>query len=605
MLWLAFGLILIVSIAVLAYPLLRPGDAAVMADDTRMRTNVQIYQQRLAEIDEELSGGKVTAQQHAQLVAELKRNLLDAAQLHSKKVGLGQNQLWVVAGVGLLVPVASVMLYFELSPQPAVEHWAGLQTDLTPKIETVIADPSKIQSIGENVDTHDFLRVMQHYLHAKNGSAEGWALYAQLMGRFEALPQATIAARKAYKYAPDSRQHALTFAQFELASNDGAMTPRAERVLREWAVRAPDDPGVLMLLGMGFFNANQWANAIDAWEPLVKVLDKVPSQDPQHNQAVTAVKRNLAEAKARLARMAGNAHAKAGMGPGHMAVVPDSAATNKDDASTDADGSPQVTVEVHGDPKLLADAPASAQLFIFAKAESGPPMPLAVKKLKPTQWPVRVTLTPEDAMMPAASLGNYTSVQITARWSESGQIAMGSSDPLVSVSDVVNPLKQPVVRLILPNGEDDAVAETGDSKAEPAKTAPSKAKDQTAQYNAQPVAAASGERQITVSVSGQPDLLENASSAARLFVFAKAASGPPMPLAVKRVRPESWPVTLTLTESDAMMPASTLAQYDSVIVSALWSENGQIPMGGGGGQQRAVSDAVNPQEQPSVALSLP
>ena len=103
MLWLAFGLILIVSIAVLAYPLSRPGDSAATADDTRMRTNVQIYQQRLAELDEELSDAKVTAQQHAQLVAELKRNLLDAAQLHSKKVGLGQNQLWVIGGIGLLV----------------------------------------------------------------------------------------------------------------------------------------------------------------------------------------------------------------------------------------------------------------------------------------------------------------------------------------------------------------------------------------------------------------------------------------------------------------------------------------------------------------------
>lgn len=594
MLWFALGLILVIAVAVLAYPLLRSAEGPVVADDTRMRTNVQIYQQRLAELDEELASQKITQQQYEPLVAELKRNLLDAAQLRSKTLGIGHNQLWVVAGIGVLVPVASILLYFELSPQPAIEHWSSLQAELTPKIETVIADPEQIRAVAETVDTHNFLRVMQHYLHAKNGSAEGWALYARLMGRFNALPQATIAARKAYKYAPNSKEHALTFAQFELAQNEGVITPRAERVLREWAVKASDDPSVLMLLGMGFFNAQRWADAVDAWEPVLNVLDGVQSQDPRHAQAVEAIKRNVTVAKARLASAA---HAQAGLISGHAEGK--EGATTGEPSAPPATGVPaqagvaSVTVEVSGDPKLLADAPATAQLFVFAKAHSGPPMPLAVKKLRPTQWPVRVTLTPEDAMMPAENLSKYTAVQVMARWSETGQIAMGSSDSNASVSAVVNPVEQPVVRLSLSGG-----SEVVSSNSTP------QVVSEAAEKGSQAFVAPAAGSNITVSVSGQPELLVKASSAARLFVFAKAANGPAMPLAVKRVRPESWPVTLTLTEGDAMMPASTLAQHNAVIVSALWSESGQIPMSGGG-EQRAVSRAVNPQEQPSVVLTLP
>jgi cytochrome c-type biogenesis protein CcmH len=596
MLWLALCLVLLVSIAVLALPLLRPSTVAVVGDETRMRANVDIYRQRLVELDEELASGKIQADSHAQLVAELKRNLLDSAQTQGRKAGAGYNQLWVVGVLALVVPAASIMLYFHLSPRAELNEWQVLRDTLVPEIEKVIADPSAIQQLDEKVDTRDFLRAMQHYLHVEGGSSEGWALFANLMGRFEAMPQATTAARKAYKYDPDNRLHALRFAQFELASNNGKMTPRAERVLREWAVKAPEDPGVLMLLGMGFFASERWADAVDAWEPLVRVLDKIPSDDPQHNQAVQSVKRNLSVAKARLSALAQNAHARAGLGPIAAAhaemgvnVKPD-ADISADVTNTGPEGSAKVTVEVSGDPALLEKAPASAQLYIFAKAAAGPPMPLAVKKVRPTQWPVKVTLTAADAMMPAASLSEHKSVLVTARWSESGQIAMGSEGSIVSESEAVNPFEQPTVRLTL----SDASSKSDET-----------AKAALPEEPAEAITEQTLTRQITVSVSGAQSLLDQAPASARLFVVAKAVGGPPMPLAVKKVRPDAWPVTLTLTEGDAMMPASSLAQHDAVVVSALWSESGQIPMGSSSGVQRVESGTVNPLEQPRVSLSLP
>ncbi|HZY34130.1 MAG TPA: hypothetical protein VFE75_10220, partial [Rhodanobacter sp.] len=70
-------------------------------------------------------------------------------------------------------------------------------------------------------------------------------------------------------------------------------------------------------------------------------------------------------------------------------------------------------------------APGDA-LFVYARAahdpsEPGPPMPLAVAKLDPTQLPTTVTLTDAMAMTPAFKLSSVERVFVGARISHSGQ----------------------------------------------------------------------------------------------------------------------------------------------------------------------------------------
>jgi cytochrome c-type biogenesis protein CcmH len=61
---------------------------------------------------------------------------------------------------------------------------------------------------------------------------------------------------------------------------------------------------------------------------------------------------------------------------------------------------------------------------------------------------------------------------------------------------------------------------------------------------------------------------------ARVFVFARALKGPPMPLAVKQMTVAALPQLITLDESMAMMAGMGLANFDEVQVVARISSSG-------------------------------
>ena len=64
------------------------------------------------------------------------------------------------------------------------------------------------------------------------------------------------------------------------------------------------------------------------------------------------------------------------------------------------------------------------------------------------------------------------------------------------------------------------------------------------------------------------------SVGARVYVYARAANGPPMPLAVRQINPESLPKTIVLDESMAMVDGMGLANFDEVVVVARLSQSG-------------------------------
>ena len=79
---------------------------------------------------------------------------------------------------------------------------------------------------------------------------------------------------------------------------------------------------------------------------------------------------------------------------------------------------------------------------------------------------------------------------------------------------------------------------------------------------------------LEVSVNLSDDARKSVSETDAVFIFARAQTGPPMPLAVSRHTVKDLPITITLDESMAMIPNMTLANFPDVVVGARVSPSG-------------------------------
>ncbi|MDZ7826005.1 MAG: hypothetical protein U5R48_08335 [Gammaproteobacteria bacterium] len=210
---------------------------------------------------------------------------------------------------------------------------------------------------------------------------------------------------------------------------------------------------------------------------------------------------------------------------------------------------PRVRVEVTLAPDLLEGLPASARVFVLARAVGGSRMPLAVERVAPAER-LEVTLSAADAMRPEASMSSVDRVEVVARLSMSGGAMPGDDD--------VEARSRP-----LPTDRDARVALTlGEPAADAAEAQEPAASEPTATGAS-----------VRVLVELDPEL--QAPEGATLFVFARAVDGPPMPLAAARLDAGDLPRLVTLDDSMAMMPGRSLSAADRVrIVARIASGDG-------------------------------
>lgn len=79
---------------------------------------------------------------------------------------------------------------------------------------------------------------------------------------------------------------------------------------------------------------------------------------------------------------------------------------------------------------------------------------------------------------------------------------------------------------------------------------------------------------LTVRVSVRDDLVDKLHGDETVFIFARAADGPRMPLAIVRKRVSELPTTVVLDDSMAMTPQTRLSAYDRVRIEARVSRSG-------------------------------
>ncbi|HDS1737668.1 c-type cytochrome biogenesis protein CcmI [Pseudomonas sp. BP8] len=365
--WLGAGLLLLAALGFLLIPILR-GRGRQQEED-RTALNVALYQERVAELAAQQAAGVLDAGQLATGRDEAARELLaDTEGAEAPRQGHLGKALPLLAAV--LVPVMALGLYLHFGAADKVE------------LTREFAEAPK--SMDEMTTR------LERAVQAQPDSAEG--LY--FLGRAYMADQRPADAAKTFEraLALAGRQPELLgqWAQALYFAADKQWNAQVQALTDEALKADPNEVTSLGLRGIAAFEGERYQEAIDYWQRLLAQL-------PEGDASRAALQGGIDRAAERLQAQPGVAAAPAA----RLKVRVELAAALKDKVQ------PGDTV------------------FIFARATSGPPMPLAAKRVTVAQLPIELELSDADAMMAQMKLSDFNEVQLVARVSRAGQPTQG------------------------------------------------------------------------------------------------------------------------------------------------------------------------------------
>lgn len=246
---------------------------------------------------------------------------------------------------------------------------------------------------------------LQEKLDQSPDDLQGWLLLGQTYNSMEKPAKARDAYAHAMELAPDSADIMVAWAEADsLARPDHAIKGKTRSKLQEALDIDPNNQRGLWLKGISDYQAGHFVDAVLTWRRLEALLK--PDSD-----VAAAVTRQIAMANA---RAAGKTQSEA-----EELLRKDTAQAATGKSGTPA--APQIEVKVSLSPSLKDKIDGDDTLFVYARAVSGPPMPLAIARLKASQLPTTVKLTNAMSMSPDHDLSSVKKVLLTARISRSGK----------------------------------------------------------------------------------------------------------------------------------------------------------------------------------------
>jgi cytochrome c-type biogenesis protein CcmH len=199
---------------------------------------------------------------------------------------------------------------------------------------------------------------------------------------------------------------------------DGMRTDSTALALLEKALRIePDNITALWLLGNAAYDNGAVTSALDYWQQAYPLLAQAPEMQGQLAQRILEAGGELPASPPNVADLPPimpTADASPGPAPAPAA-----------DATTGG-----IRVQVALAPSLIERAGAADTVFVLARAEQGPPMPLAVARHRVDELPLDIRLTDAMAMMPAMKLSSFDRVEVIAKVSKSGRAGTQPGDLL-------------------------------------------------------------------------------------------------------------------------------------------------------------------------------
>lgn len=362
---------------------------------SRRDANVSIYRDQLRELDADLKSGLLAPADHERSRRELeKRALEDAAHESAPAAPAGRRLAW---GIAAAVPVAALALYLAVGTPGALSPADDMHAVTVQQLESMVGRlAARLRDNPDDVD--------------------GWKLLGRSYAVLGRYAESADAYAKAAVRAPRDAQLLADFADVLAMARGQSLLGEPEKLVERALELDPNNLKALALSGTAAYGRKDYARAAAQWERMLALV-------PADSEDARVIRENVQEARA----LAGQPAPKAAAGP-------------------------QLRGQVALSPKVSKQAAPDDTVFIFARALDGPPMPLAVKRVKVRELPVGFALDDSMAMAPGLNLSAHPRVVVVARISRSGSPSaqpgdlQGASGPVANDAQGVSVTIDSIVR---------------------------------------------------------------------------------------------------------------------------------------------------------------
>ncbi|AFL74944.1 c-type cytochrome biogenesis protein CcmI [Thiocystis violascens] len=421
---LAAGLIGL-ALSFILLPLARPETANDAPEQDAL--NLDVFNQRLRELDADLGAGFLDQDQYAAARRDLERDLLrdvdgdgTASSAGKPTSALGR---WGLATIlTLAVPSAAVLMYLQLG-----------DLEIAPRLEAA-ASGQPLPADGAGGQDAPSMEVLVERLEARMkenpANLEGWLMLGRTYFAMDQRDQGLDAISKAYELAPNQTEVMLAYAEALAAASDTkSLEGKPAELIGAALQQEPANANARWLDGMISYQRGQYQTAAVAWQ---KILDELEPGSEEANN----LRQMVDEANSRAGQPETASTPTIGAPATAPAPVADEspslAQSDPIPASVTATPEPaagaSLAVEVTLDPAIAPQVRPDQTVFVFARAAAGPPMPLAALRLRVKDLPRSVTLDDSLAMNPAMRLSAFPEVIVGARVSRTGQATPQAGD---------------------------------------------------------------------------------------------------------------------------------------------------------------------------------
>lgn len=333
--------------------------------------NQTFYHQRLRELEEDEAQGVVA--ERPEMVRELQQTLLldvpPQTSLRERPIGR-----WVLLPGVLLLLGVSIGFYLKTGGLSQVLAWQQVNNEL-PALRAQVMDPQ-----ARPLSMEQLARLalgIRSELQRDPTNLNDWMMLGRLGMVLNNASTASQAFRHALQLAPTDEQVRLSYAEVLTRSEDPQDNSQATAMLEEMARHDGSDLRVLGLLAFNAFGQQRYAEAISAWQKMLQLL-------PADDRRVLMIQRSIEQAKS---------------------------ASGKQNS--------QLALTVTLSPAAEKMLPEGGVLYISV-SDGNSPVPVAVKKLPLSHFPLSLTLDDSNAMMPQRLLSAQHQLQVRVRISRDG-----------------------------------------------------------------------------------------------------------------------------------------------------------------------------------------